>query len=474
MQQVAALIDSIVDEMTLGLRSVQQVHSRVQRSYETRSERVISSSELRNILVNPTWSENLLSAQRAEIVVPASGISELCARLEEDLRPYVEPSTGQIGHAFPIVGQEYGSSRTERDGIYSYEAVSSIDTFCRALVIGAATLGTSNMIEMMTSWLSGEPILYRLRTILNGGGLIDSPLMPMDGIIIESLPLSTDQLPCYTPTGRLPLEDYLGRMLVSVEYTASPALFRPGKGSKVESTPIPGRNLFDAATISQFISLVSGKYTAPAFSWSDYLDVGVLSLRQIDRTWSSARNHFRGSLFDFGAMRHNSTTGTVSLSPRNDALLDLSEDILQNALHAAANTLPNSIRMAVSRWSRSIDTSASLSDQYIDLRIALELLFLNDLSGKDRQELRFRQAIFGAWYLGENFEHRQRIFTKLRRAYDLASQAVHGGTVEFDSTNRELLRETRDLCQRALLKSVNDQRLPNWLPLVLGASMEQE
>ena len=47
-------------------------------------------------------------------------------------------------------------------------------------------------------------------------------------------------------------------------------------------------------------------------------------------------------------------------------------------------------------------------DRYIDLRIALEALYLEDFPDeRTTQEMRFRLALFGAWHLGDNFKERQ-------------------------------------------------------------------
>ena len=39
---------------------------------------------------------------------------------------------------------------------------------------------------------------------------------------------------------------------------------------------------------------------------------------------------------------------------------------------------------------------------YIDLRIALESLYLRDFANEHSQEMRFRLTLFGAWHLAEN------------------------------------------------------------------------
>jgi hypothetical protein len=57
------------------------------------------------------------------------------------------------------------------------------------------------------------------------------------------------------------------------------------------------------------------------------------------------------------------------------------------------------------------------------LRTALEALLVPDAG----QEFTFKVSLFGAWMLGNDYEQRQQAFTRLKTAYGLGSQAVHGG-----------------------------------------------
>ena len=75
------------------------------------------------------------------------------------------------------------------------------------------------------------------------------------------------------------------------------------------------------------------------------------------------------------------------------------------------------------RWPRTPE----LEDKYIDLRVALEAIYLKDFMNEHSQEMRFRLALFGAWHLGADFEERRSIRKGLRDAYDTASKAVHEG-----------------------------------------------
>ena len=101
---------------------------------------------------------------------------------------------------------------------------------------------------------------------------------------------------------------------------------------------------------------------------------------------------------------------------------------------------------------KSKNPADGLVDQFVDLRMAIESLFLQDFANENSQEMRFRLALFGAWFLGTDFQDRKLIRKTLRAAYDRASGAVHTGEIEFNTENHELLADAQDLCRRGILK----------------------
>ena len=125
---------------------------------------------------------------------------------------------------------------------------------------------------------------------------------------------------------------------------------------------------------------------------------------------------------------------------------------LRDTIEAVAGVNSRELILAIERWSRSKRSMSSLEDSFIDLRIALEALFLKDFTNEYSQEMRFRLALFGAWYLGTDFQERMTIRKTLRDAYDRASGVVHAGELKGDKesheVDRELLSSAQDLCRR--------------------------
>ena len=122
--------------------------------------------------------------------------------------------------------------------------------------------------------------------------------------------------------------------------------------------------------------------------------------------------------------------------------------------------------MAVTRWRNSIRPLTSLTSQFIELRIALESLFLTEPA---TQEMKFRLAVTGAWWLGKNPQERACICKTLRNAYDSASQAVHRGEVKANDTKTKLLAVAQSLCRTAILRVLREGTISDPTSLILGA-----
>ena len=96
------------------------------------------------------------------------------------------------------------------------------------------------------------------------------------------------------------------------------------------------------------------------------------------------------------------------------------------------------------RWEQSAG-NASREDRTIDLRIALESLYLDSDTG----ELGFRLATTCARHLGTSLEERRDISRDLKRFYGFASRVIHG--TELDQTGNtdvELLRRGEQVMLR--------------------------
>jgi hypothetical protein len=69
-----------------------------------------------------------------------------------------------------------------------------------------------------------------------------------------------------------------------------------------------------------------------------------------------------------------------------------------------------------------------LADRIVDLVIAGEALLLGDMNENYRGELRFRFALRAAKFIEHSSYSEHEVFVVMRRAYDVRSSIVHGGT----------------------------------------------
>ena len=105
-------------------------------------------------------------------------------------------------------------------------------------------------------------------------------------------------------------------------------------------------------------------------------------------------------------------------------------------------------------------------DRFLDLRIALEILYLKGLNN----ELNYRLALNGAWHLGKSPNERQEIFRTLKKAYDTASTIVHSGELGKKKQTQEAqaeLTRAQDLCRQGLINVLLNGE-PDWNSLVFG------
>ena len=471
MRNLRKLLNSIVDQTTFDLGRVVIKNGLVQTSYDSRPDEVISPEQLRKIFKRNRWDDQELDRARdARLITPDESISKLCSHLRLLLKDYIDKETDRIGYALPSFNQDDQQTDTfQCNGLKSIECVSTVKSFAKGLIKGAVVLRVGRMTSLLLKWSERKPIKYRTSAIINGLR-INEPLTPADGIDIEPLPLSTDKIHSYLPRcSGMSITDYLGLTVLSIDCMASLALFRPQTGHSAQNVQATAIRNIDIDKVCQALSLVSDSFVDTAFHWNDYQEFAAFTLTNANLSWSRGLAHYRGRSVEIGKLNTNFTTGVTTLIPsEQSAITNLTETRLRKTLKSLEKLGSNGIRIVVSRWMKSKDTDKNLVDRFIDLRIALESLYLKDFLNEYSQEMRFRLSLFGAWHLGANFSDKRYIRKRLRDAYDMASKAVHGDDLEFNPKNQKLLSDGQDLCRQGILKLLMKGPPPDWSDLILG------
>jgi hypothetical protein len=122
------------------------------------------------------------------------------------------------------------------------------------------------------------------------------------------------------------------------------------------------------------------------------------------------------------------------------------------------------LRIALDRLSQAVRRN-NIIDKAIDLGIALEAMLLHGIGKNDRGELKFRQAIRGAAFLGGPKTERLQTLTLLKDAYDLRSTAVHTGALEKGKrgqTADKILEDAARICAGIARKLIGRGSFPDW------------
>ena len=461
MDKLAKLLADAVESTTFRV---------TRREYDGNgSEKQVKRREVTGADLARDQGESADSAAHVEVAVdtPAAAAVPLEAELRSRFSNCIEPDTGLIGHGFRIDG---GGERLVRSFVSApwlghVEVASPFDAFVQAAVRAAAILGHDEAARLLHGWARGAPLELRTTTVVSGLK-VDERVSLECGAELTPLPLSTDELPRLPTTLGVRPADVLGLSLLSLPTLASPAVFAPpasGDEAIVQSKMPDG---VDFGVLCDALSLDCDTWCAPGPCWSEAADTSALS----ERTLASWGPHGDRILPRGGVGRtFHPPTGDATLQVRQgDASLrrpDAKEvDRLVEALRGSDDWLG----IPMGRWKSSKHPNARLEDRYIDLRIALETLYLRDLGDKYRGELRFRLALTGAWHLGTGAAERERIRKALLDAYDAASGVVHAGVVPR-KTPGSTLSEGQALCRRGLLKLLEEGGPPNWSALLVGA-----
>ena len=448
MGTVRAMLAKVLDEAEFEVECLDDDRSSRQR---------VSASELREIYFRV---EGQVLRRQAHVQVSEASMAPLLNELRSALKCFVDPETDKIGHAFPLA-ENVEAVYWQRTGSRTEEHITPLPIFARALVRAAAITGAESTGALLEDWARGTPLTMYVSTILNGL-LLKAPIDSRCDISLAPLPLVTTELP------RLPIgaghraEDYLGLTLMKLRRSARPALFLPCAYTGepiVHAPPVDG---IDLDLLCKALSLEANCHVSHSFIWLEYPDTAsffpgepALSLEGDGRIRRIAWRQMH---------RPDSTSGTTMTPADNVVFQYLDGSALLRTFYNLMGADAR-LRVAVDRWRRSIKPNSTVEDRWIDLRIALELLYLpKGNSG----ELRFRLALNGAWHLSDDPGERRRTFKVLRNAYGMGSKAVHEGRVS--SGSEKAIFEAQELCRKGIVKLLREgwPKDEEWNNLVLG------
>ena len=139
---------------------------------------------------------------------------------------------------------------------------------------------------------------------------------------------------------------------------------------------------------------------------------------------------------------------------------DISETMaIYKRMQDLAPSVATKLQVPIDRWIKS-KAEQSAVDAFIDLGIALESLYLQDIG--NQSELSFRLRLRAAWYLAKDKASRKTIMRDLRDVYSLRSKAVHSGDIGSYGDAIAPLTTGLQLCRKSIVKVILNGGFPNW------------
>ena len=376
------------------------------------------------------------------IRVPHDELCALTSEIRQRLGNFRSPTSDVVGNGLYSLTLTGSNASPRRP---------SVEAYAKILVLAAARIGAKRAAELLGEWTQGKRVRLSSCVLLKGA-LTDRSMQPVDGLRIETLSGNGDDLP---RSLRLHphehwSEQFVRRAMLSLEFEWGPGLYDPDAvlGNPPHPPPPEVRNP-ELAGVSfesfcRALSLVTNNQIDWFISWADYGDVEAFFLNS---GFSSQRKE-----------ANDSSTAWVS------------EEQVQECLRVHGWLgRRRDLDVPVARWRKS-KCAGTTGEQLIELRIALESVFLSDDTGTS--EKGHRLATRGAWLTGDTFEQRKRSHETLRAVYSYASSVIHGSNPRVKA-GRNLGRDiaaAQDLCQKAILKFEASGVLNSeqWSKLILG------
>lgn len=409
--------------------------------YESRG-RSITGTEYRN-----AWNSPIPALSRAWILTEVTR-PEGFNRLVDILRSMLEP--------FMTTRDEKEFVRTNIGLIAAGGgAPTELDRFASDVLTSAVLIGPYRTVALVRAWAEGESVRYTRFTVLSGFRIENDQqqFLVDEGLRIQSLPRNQNELLALGAP-----EMWVGSPLSMVPPLGGPKLYgSPAMVVEMEHGPVfvaddqqwpesrpvaAGPFGFNDPSLNG-LSLACGSAVSPSCAWSR-IPVEVQSFVPWAR---STPNHV--VLYGEGLRR----SSQVPI---------LTNETLTQAIHLAAKMvehgLGNKALTALARWTKSMH--GHISDQFIDLRIALEALYAPDGGGG---EISYRLQTRCARHMAQSFNDRQTVARDVKGFYSTASRFAHGDLVApsdrpSDPKHQQQLERARSICRDALIKIIDENK----------------
>ena len=394
-----------------------------------------------------------------EVYLAASGMNRI---LTMDVEVQVEDIRLEgLERAVRETLKEYIDSESDRFGnglcdLLREEETPTVKSFTKRVIRAGAISGAAKTAEKIVKWSEGEPFLYVREVLLEKRNYEKEPAIKLEeGIGVELLPESYEEIARRIPPaiayGLKERSEHLGlsrSAVLLIECEWSPVFGRIEEErlvGKARGEARWGRGKFrmtdsTAEELCQSMAIIAGKPIFWKTQWDNYGEDQL----------------FCGGFAGADRLRE---TGRLSKFPHTAEYL---KDVWNFHVRreAVKESMPE-VERAIRRWNKSQHASG-LEDRAIEMRIALETLFLDEEEG--RGELGFRMAMHAAWEVGKETGEKRKWFDAARKAYRVGSRAIHGGGIKEKNAEESVraVEEGQKLCAEGIKIRIKSGIKPEW------------
>ena len=230
--------------------------------------------------------------------------------------------------------------------------------------------------------------------------------------------------------------------LMAIPVSINPSFFHP-EGERSEHR-IDGLSVrwFRSEDYLQILSLVCNGIIQELAEWSIYGPADAIFSRRSDTSYVKGREI--------------PETTSVSQNEINEAF-DIYKSMPDKPSYGRLVNVP------LYRWLKSKESNRPLVDRFIDLRVALDSLYVRE---RAQGEITLRMASAGAMHIGGSAKEKRKTFDRLKKAYGTASGGIHTGVVRETEENKKVLRKAQQICRQSIIKEFHGQEVSPWRQLV--------
>ena len=344
-------------------------------------------------------------------------------------------------------------------GLLGGRLVLSAEDFAERALRASAVSGPEEVADKIIKWSRGGSFQYKHEALLNLRGHVgDEGIIGIEeGIEIEKLPGSSAEASKCIPglvSFQLGQDDLSSNIVLRIACEWKPVFLGRQEGER-QCSPECGQTHWNQGKfpmtwntveeLCQSMAVTMGRPVSWRFQWRN----------------CQADELFTDGNAPFGKRGEHSKS--PQLSVKEEDLIKAWDFHVQREI--AKGKIPD-VEGAIKRLHRS-QQALTLEDQAIELRIALEILFLS--RGEGSEELSFRLALRAARYIGVDAADREKWFKVAKYAYRIGSRVIHGGGIKLkdEEKNRQIIAEGQKLCIEGIKKRIKEQRDPDWDKVML-------